>query len=212
MLCQLPDSFRMPSRKRAKGRARKAKALQRSSNLILHDESVCRHGCDIISKDDLRYKFVEQFEVEFNATYDSPDVDNDIVVDCFLDTMKRLDKIEEFRLIRKDDTTQKDLLPLFVCLGTNLLLKYRQSKPYDLAMVVAVAAIYSQHNWNEYKVLTPESNRKIMRNLTDGLDYDVCRFFYKRSPCRCLKKKYSNTRSKPRYIIACCPLLSYLFH
>ena len=52
----------MPSRKRAKGKARKAKARESSCSLILHDDSVCRHGCDIISKDDICYKFVEQFE------------------------------------------------------------------------------------------------------------------------------------------------------
>jgi len=61
----------MPSRKRAKGKARKAKARESNCNLILHNESVCRHGCEVISKDDICYKFVEQLEVEMTAVYNS---------------------------------------------------------------------------------------------------------------------------------------------
>jgi len=59
----------MPSKKRAKAKARR-KAKAQASNLILHNDLSCRHGCDIISKDDICYKFVELFEVELAAVYD----------------------------------------------------------------------------------------------------------------------------------------------
>ena len=61
----------MPSRKRAKGKARKAKARESNCNLILHNDSICRHGCEVISKDDICYKLVEQLEVEMNTVIDS---------------------------------------------------------------------------------------------------------------------------------------------
>ena len=66
----------MPSRKKAKGKARKAKAKE--CNLLLHDDSVCRHGCESISKEDLCYKFVKQFEVELNKAYRSCNNDFEI--------------------------------------------------------------------------------------------------------------------------------------
>lgn len=56
------------SRKRAKGKERRAKAKASFSNLILHDESKCNH-CLTIPTDDICVQFVQQFEYELNIVY-----------------------------------------------------------------------------------------------------------------------------------------------
>lgn len=85
----------MPSRKRAKGKARKAKARASNCNLILHNDNVCRHGCEVISKDDICYKFVEQFEVEMNVVYRAS---RRTVNEIYTESFKRLQEVQEFTL------------------------------------------------------------------------------------------------------------------
>ena len=95
----------MPSsRKKAKGKARKAsKSNSNNCNLILHYESVCRHGCDIISKDDICFKFIERFEVELRVVYDSiKDKDDFTFVDCLRKVTERLKASAKYSLIRQD--------------------------------------------------------------------------------------------------------------
>jgi len=85
----------MPSRKRAKGKARKAKSRESNCNLVLHKD-VCRHGCGIISKVDICYKFVEQFEVEMNAVIElSIDTEGSNSLSFSNQTIKRLKAIKE---------------------------------------------------------------------------------------------------------------------
>ena len=94
----------MPSRKKAKGKARKAsKTNSNNCNLILHYESVCRHGCDIISKDDICFKFIQNFEVELRVVYDSiKDKDDFTFLDCHRKVTERLKASAKYSLIRQD--------------------------------------------------------------------------------------------------------------
>ena len=158
----------MPSRKKAKGKARKAsKANANNCNLILHDESVCRHGCDIISKDDVCFKFVEQFEVELRVAYDSIKNDEDFTyADCLTKVTNSLKATSNYSLIWDDKTNQDKLLPMVVNLGTNLLLKYRQRSTTDMAVVVAVADLYCQHSFDDEAVIKTQASRIRLRDLS----------------------------------------------
>lgn len=188
----------MPSRKKAKGRARKAKAKE--GNLVLHDDSVCRHGCEPISKDDFCYKFVKQFEVEMNAAYDLlPDGDDFQIASIYNKTIERLD--DEFNFIWDNEDIQTRLAQLYISLGTNLLLKCT-SRSKNMASAVAIAVLMSQFNNDMDKVLKRASRRSLIRDLEDGIVYDAVKFFLKRAPCQCLKKMYS--RLKPHLRTAIC--------
>ena len=106
-------------------------------------KSVCRHGCDIISKDDICYQFVQQFEVELRVVYDSIKDNEDFTyADCLRKVTNSLKASNKYSLIWDDKTNQEKLLPMFVNLGTNLLLKYRQRSIIDMAVVVAIADLY----------------------------------------------------------------------
>ena len=193
----------MPSRKKAKGKARKARA--NASNLILHNDNVCRHGCEPISKEDSCYQLVKQFEVELNAIYRSS---NRIFQfgDLYNDTIERLDT--QFNRLNEDISsencvidTKKRLLHLFVCLGTNLLLKGDHHST-NMASVVAIGALMSQHRFNRKLAFETKARRLRMRDLEDGVIYDAVKLFYKKSPCQCLKKMYY--RLKPLSRTAIC--------
>ena len=206
----------MPSRKRAKGKARKAKARESNCNLILHNDNVCRHGCEVISKDDVCYRFVEQFEAEMKTSIDLSEGSNSLSFTT--DTLKRLKASKEYETIwnNNSEETQKKLRSLFIHLGINILLredKHRLSNEQviagfqeirlGMASTVAMAVVSCQHDYDVLKALSvPDNGRTVLRDLNDGLPYDIIRFFNKRTSCRCLEKLYLEERAKPR-IHAC---------
>ena len=189
----------MPSRKRAKGKARKAKARESNCNLILHNESICRHGCEVISKDDLCYKFVEQLEFEMKAAYDLRD---DIYkAEIVNETIALLKARKEYEMIWDDDSkdTRQKLQSLFVHLGTNLLLRDDKQRSINLASVATAFYITFSHQKLDYwEAMDSSEHRVSLRNLEDGLVYDCAKFLSKRIPCQCLEKIYLRERPKPR--------------
>lgn len=197
----------MPSRKRAKGKARKAKARESNCNLILHNDSVCRHGCEIISKVDVCYKFVEQLEVEIKTTIDS--MPEGTALSLSEGTIKRLKERKEYNKIWNDDSedTLQKIRALFINLGTNLLSLSRDQIQFTelefaMATIVAIVTISSHHDYDVRKALDVIKSRNSLRDLSNAQLYDIIKYFYKRTPCQCLKKLYLHERSTPR-LAAC---------
>jgi len=59
-----------------------------------------------------------------NAFYDEPANDKMGLLDCYRDIMSRLEASKQFNMILDNsETYQRKLLPLFICLGTNILLR-----------------------------------------------------------------------------------------
>ena len=202
----------MPSRKRAKGKARKAKARESNCNLILHNDNVCRHGCEVISKDDTCYKFVKQFEVELNVVYDSlgPEAESLFLNSLFGDTIERMKASmnKEYEIIwDSDEETRQKLQSLFVNLGVNLLLRPSTltvtTRRVQLSTISAIAVLYCHYdmimNWSE----AIPNNTRALRDLY-ALPYDTLKFFKKRISCQCLKKLYLHERAKPRHATCVC--------
>lgn len=193
----------MPSRKRAKGKARKAKAKESDCNLILHDDGVCRHDCDNISKDDICYKFVKQLEVEIKASLDLSLKGHALAISSH--TLKRLKTNKEYDMIwDSDEETQQKLLSLFVNLGTNILLRDNRQeirlvrRSFAMSSIVAIVAVSLEHNFNLTKSLNVLKSRNSLRDLTNAQLYDIVKFFHKRSLCQCLKTMYLKEKGKPR--------------
>jgi len=191
----------MPSRKKAKGRARKARA--NASNLILHNDSVCRHGCGPISKEDICYQFVKQFEVELNAAFDLYYDTHHQLADLYNETFDRLQANNQFNMIWDDKLMQKRVLPLFVSLGTNLILSTKTRCASHMASVVAMVIATSSHNFDRSEAIRKtERTRCLLRDLEDGLEYDSAKLLFKSSPCQCLKKIYYRLKPLPRVLFA----------
>ena len=183
--------LKLPSRKKAKAKARKAKTKE--CNLILHDNSVCRHGCESISKEDLCYKFVKQFEVELSSVFKSC---QDHLLDSCSDAIDRLKDSNQFNMIWDDETIQKRLIPLFINLGVNLLLK-NNIRFSQKGSMVAMMTELCRYNFDVDKVLGLglEKSRRIVRDLEDGMEYDLTKYFIKKIPCGCLQKMFFRVKS-----------------
>jgi len=196
----------MPSRKRAKGKARKAKARASNCSLILHNESVCRHGCEVISKDDICYKLVEQLEVEMNEVINSMSGEQPLF-DFYNATNKRMRANKKYDIIWNDDSdeTRLKLQSLLANLGTNLILRLlspSKSKRWISAFVLGVATISFNYMKDDMrKAFTSSTAKAYLLDFQDGHCYDIIKFFHKRIPCQCLKKVYLKERSKPRLSI-----------
>jgi len=189
----------MPSRKRAKGKARKAKARESNCNLILHNESVCRHGCEVISKDDICYKFIEQLEIEMKAVYD---LETTIYkAEIVNKTIQYLKASKKYNMIWDNDSkdTQEKLQSLLINLGTNLLLRGDKRRSINLvSVVIAFCVTIGHHEFDYWEAIDFSSHRVSLRNMEDVLVYDCAKFLRKRIPCQCLEKIYLRERPKPR--------------
>ena len=203
----------MPSRKKAKGKERKAKKEDASkvkpgellANLPLQDRSKCGHGCHTtpLAKNHICWRFVRKFEVELNAVVDASiaagtagALTNFQACDQVIHHLKRGNQFDE---IWNNVANQTMLIPIFVSLGTNLLLR-EHDRLDSLAGVVAIATLSCSHNFDIRLVLESKSDRKVLRNLEDGIVYDSVRYYYKKiAACNCLKAKYNQVKSNPKY-------------
>ena len=199
----------MPSRKRAKGKARKAKARESNCNLILHNDSICRHGCEVISKEDACYKFVEQFEAELTAVFDNSTTPKRLLR-CFEKTIGRLKASDNFSIVCGNEQNHVKLQSLFINLGTNLALKaysevllenrmtnsklqkekIRRSSTIRLASLVVLAAISCPYGMDEKKAVLSSKGLDIPCLFEVGLPFITYKFFHERTPCQCVKKTY----------------------
>ena len=209
----------MPSRKRAKGKARKAKARESNCNLILHNDNNCRHGCEAISKDDMCYKFVEQFEAELTAVFDDSTTPKRLFR-CFEKTIDRLKASDNFSIVCGNEQNHKKLQSLFINLGTNLTLKaysevllenrmanskletekIRRSSTIRLASMVALAAVSCPYGMDEKKAALSSKGLDIPCLFEVGLPFATKKFFHERTPCQCVKKTYYRCQG-PRTIL-----------
>ena len=114
-------------------------------------------------------------------------------------TLERLKQSNLFVEILEDEANQKKVVPLF-CLGTNLLLKAEKEPiSFFMSVIVAITAIFCQHNFDSDQVFANKIARKQFRDLNQfGLPYDTYRYFKKNIPCKCLKDMYKHFKSQPK--------------
>lgn len=184
----------MPSRKRLQGKLRKVKALRVNANANANAGCLqCRHGCEPISVNHVCFRFVEKFVLEMKSKLA---FDIQSVLEDLMDVFKMMKNNNDFTGIWKNEAHLKMLSPLFTFVGTRLLLQHN----YDMAVGAAMAVLFSQHKFDEGKVLAHGTrSRNLIRDLNHGcLAVDSARFFTKRIPCQCLKKLYTSIKSEPK--------------
>ena len=204
----------MPSRKREKGKLRKAKSRASLCNLTLHDSSICAHGCVDIPTNDLCFRFVSQFEIDLDFILSNDAAAADwSAFEAFDNTMERIMKNhQEFRTMLQDQDieSRNRVYFLFLCLGSNMLLKKdKNTKPWQrfhlgfMATAVAIACLVVQNNaLDDTNKLLATTDRDLARDLDQGgVHYDTIRFFKKRVPCQCLKDMYCRAKVEPKLIV-----------
>ena len=191
----------MPSRKRAKGKARKAKQKDRDINTS-NTTFICHHGCpQFKSVDDVCIKFVDQFQSElFQLFYEHTISEGSVnIMALYYETIDRMYKINRFKEVFEEEATRKELMPLLLCAGTTMLLK-EDVNLSAMASAVALATVSCEHGFYEDDVLASK-DRNVYRDLMQGVPaFDSIKFFTKRIPCNCLKDLYSRAKSQPKLI------------
>ena len=68
----------------------------------------------------------------------------------------------------------------------------------DSPSIVAMVVVSCHDDYDVKQALTVLKSRIALRDLNDGLHYDIIKFFHKRSTCQCLEKLYLQERAKSR--------------
>ena len=196
----------MPSRKRAKGKARKAK----NNNILFQPgPQQCTHGCnELLSKNDVCYRFLVQLEREVHSLcVHHYNTKTGLTIDsAYTATITRLIECNQFHEVFNEEAIQKKLLPHLLVVGTDCLLKDERKEYHSmLASILAIAALFCQHNFNEDEILASK-DMGTYRDMLQGCEYDLIKFFAKRIPCNCLKEMYSLSKSEPKLMMCegCC--------
>lgn len=183
----------MPSRKRLAAKARKAKARS-SSCLSLHDTTQCRHGCEQVPTESTQHQFVREFERTLMKTVDSSNKKLKPLRQ-FHEIIERMEDSNNFQEIFDDKDKQLQLFPLFLNLGTNLLLN--DNTQDSLSIIAVMAAVFCQHDFDEEKAFASNPSKKIVRDLREfSFVSDAIRYFRSMTPCQCLKKKHVRAKAQ----------------
>lgn len=205
----------MPSRKKLAGKARKAKkndALEDQDHFLgfcmtTPDGEICNHGCEPIPQNHICYQFILHFKRELEALYDEESNDSKVVEVKYLQMIERFGCNKLYKKIWNNKANQKRLYKILVNVGTDTILienfsEDRKSRMEKFASVLAVAAIYARHGFDKASVLGSLKSRSLLRDLTTGgLKVDTVKYFYKRSPCQCLKGKYNQIKLEPKIMV-----------
>ena len=200
----------MPSRKRAKGKARKAAKAKDCDggnelsllvgNLSLNSKSKCNHGrsCEITS-DHICNHFVHQFNIAVKEVCELvfSQSNRKGIRGPFRIYTNAIDRVDNDLLkeICGNDDNVQILQSLLLSLGTNLLLSDHECSSH-LATIMAIAVLFVQHKFDVEEVLSSDASAQALRDLNDGgLEVDTTRLLSKRIPCDCLKEKYAQAKA-----------------
>ena len=203
----------MPSRKKAKGKARRAKAKAKDDcdsgneisllvgNLSLNSKNKCTHGRRDISSDHICFHFVEEFEVAVKAAFEelvfkqqNPTCGPFLI---YGNAINRVDSDLCTEISGNDDNVQI-LRSLLLSLGVDLLLSDREySSPP--ATIVAIAVLFVQHKFDIKEVRASDTSARALHDLNDGgSEEDTTRILSKRIPCNCLKEKHAQAKAETK--------------
>ena len=200
----------MPSRKRNKGRDRKAKKAEQKAALeVARIESLravirskwkrwargvdingqsieCNHGVDLVIPDEDSHP-VASFADAFFQSWAT----NSVHVGQYL-----RDTFTDFREVWDNESYREMAANIFIAVGTNYLLDGRAlDGPYVLAH-----AIVFLENYDGIDIISTLNSRVVATKLRDlysggsSSERDLSKFFRKRTACSCLKKIHLEAR------------------
>jgi len=187
------------SRKRNKGKDRKAKQLakkEENERAEAHElwnswvtGAECDHGCDVISDDHPVSSFIDQIfiNLQHNRNIES----FDLVVS---ETLKEL--IKSHRHIWNSEDYRRLANSVLIQIGTNLLLREGSYGPLCFAHCIVILEHYDGSNsigssWNHIGSVSKLIN---LQQDISSTCRDVLKFYRKRTSCKCLKKMHLEAR------------------
>jgi len=184
----------MPSRKRLKGRQRKAiKAASKESAWVQltrwGERNVavqCNHGCEIIPQSGhIVYSFIQ-------SVFDEMSVQGELSVATFT-----LASYKNEPQLWHNTKNRKMAVDILRSMGTNIIL----NGGIENAKILATMSSFLEHFKSEYK-LAYLSALPISRDIQNGNDRDVMRNFHRKIACSCLKNVYKQSKCQPK--VGCC--------
>ena len=189
----------MTSRKRNKGKERKAKQAEMKaesekarsrdiwSRWARGESNQCNHGCNVIPDVNVDHPvscFMDEFHMKFSTT-------NNIA-----DMIKNLrETVPTHPLVWNNDIYRKVAVKILLSMGTNMLL----NNPTSTIPPVLATVILLLENYDGSCVINSTVNNRVVatkvRDLFGGSKMrDLLKFFSKRMSCSCLKEMYSEAR------------------
>ena len=199
----------MVSRKKSKGKERKAKQaekLEKEAEVVrskgrdcwqklVHGFS-CDHGFGCIIPDDNHP--VSSFMDDFWANWFRKDI-NMNVFDAGCDAFKRNKEMW------RDASYRQMASNIFVCIGTNVLLdkligvadvssSVRQTSSVDIAQIILILENYDGNDFISTMYVRLPAMKARDLNSSGSVGRDLLKFYSKRIPCSCLTEMYSEAR------------------
>ena len=181
----------MPSRKKAKGKLRKAKAAaapprEREWEVLARWSKrnvaiQCNHGSDLSS-----WNVGDPLYIYMNAV-ESFQLNSQNLEDGILELY------ETFTSVWNDSKQRKTAVDVLLAVGTNMICRDNEvGYASTLAIVASVMQNYDGSNFNG-AFYTPE-----VRDINVGSDRDCLKYFNKQISCSCLKEKYVDSKRKAK--------------
>ena len=186
----------MPSRKRQKGKERKAKAATQQNDqerdwCRIIDwglrRSKCRHGCGALPPKESDVSI-------FMDRYISESSDKISAIEYTSSVLKKSPQVVQDADMRK---AARDIL---VTIGTNFLLNGNNIiGATSITSAIALLEGYDDLSGGEYAYDSAYyCASPLMRDLAGGNERDIIHFYSKRTPCSCLQILYALYKSKPK--------------
>lgn len=192
----------MTSRKKIKGKDRKAKQAKQEAEKIEKQRKVVRDRWQRLARGDLGERGIIPCEHGFIALI--PDADNHPVC-AFMDEYWGSDVTRISELLNntykkqpqvwENNSLRKQARDLLVSMGTNLLLTANEGQMLarDVALTIAVLESYD-HTCDINSMIYKHEVGIKLRDLFTGCSRDELKFFRKRTTCKCLKKMHLEAR------------------
>ena len=223
LFIQSPIIHNMTSRKRNKGKERKAKQAKLknegerkrirnlwvafacgkdpASGLIRGEEDnweqiiQCDHGVGLALLDDCVRAFMDDFFIDYYVNKDKHLVYN------------LVDKWEQHPEVWNNDTHREMAIGVFITIGTNFLLLGKDiSTSIDITMAIAMLENYDQTvNIATVSCVARNKINNILKGDTGTKRRDLLKFYRKRATsCKCLKSMHLEARKASSKLGVCC--------
>ena len=150
-------------------------------------EVQCDHGCSVIpSTSHAVYDFMNDFEFGVVSKIEVKDV-----MEC---------AFKNHPNVWNDANCRKMIMSILMRYGTNVILNETNNDGTEKARVIAMA-VSILDNYSGDGDFTAAKCRAVakMRNISHGGGKrDILRFYSRKNPCSCLKKKYSDAKKEPK--------------
>ena len=190
----------MPSRKRAQGKERKAKAktveqqAATGSNVVVREKfweklarGQCNHGFVAIPASGHHpvSSYLDEYE-------DHPGHPSGMNMLHFLQETHK-----QHKQLLDNECHRKMIISILLSMGTNSILR---GDNVDYAKSLAQGAILLEHYQDDFGLACLDVGAiRAIRDVSGCGERDVVRFYKKRLGCSCLKDKYAQSKSQPKH-------------